>query len=345
MSDKFENEENNEIEETEETEEMQPDETSEVDQAAEKAVGEAELADAELTVIGTQTDFEDTDGTESAVEPSVEYTVADEELDEELPKKKSGVVLGVVIAIVAALLVGAGAMCLVVRNAPYNYLGYINVSGRTVGDVAAEQGMEASEFLKNFNLPEDMPSSTIEEAAYYTLPAKTFAAMYGMDFETLKMLFKIPDTVSEVPLRWKIVDLLSDKFNIPEQITEDTPWGIVEGEITVGEYVGEEMFEDFKEEYGFGDEITLETKWRNVRRQVDLVNKKRMDEMKNSEPVEDDGTAPDIDVVPEDGNAVPDIDAVPENGDTVPENGDTVPENGDTAPENDAASANTETKE
>ena len=47
----------------------------------------------------------------------------------------------------------------------YNRLGYVDVSGRTVAQVAEEQGMDVDEFLEQFDLPSDMPGNTTESAA------------------------------------------------------------------------------------------------------------------------------------------------------------------------------------
>ena len=75
--------------------------------------------------------------------------------------------------------------------------------------------------------------------------------MYGLDFATIKELMKIPETTED-----------------GEEITEDTPWGVVEGEITVGDYTQGNL-DSLKEQYELGDDITLETKWKHVRPIID----------------------------------------------------------------------------
>ena len=100
-----------------------------------------------------------------------------------------------------------------------------------------------------------MPANTQESAAYYAMPVKNIAQMYGMTFDDMKELLGFDDSV-----------------------TEDTAWGKAEGEVTLEKYIGEDNFDAFKERYGFGDEITLETKWKEVRKTVDLDSKKAYEE-------------------------------------------------------------------
>lgn len=132
----------------------------------------------------------------------------------------------------------------------YNEMGYIDVSGKTVADIAKEQGMTTEEFLAAYSLPADMPADTTETAAYYNIPLSKIAEMYAMDVETLK-----------------------ETLQLGAEITGDTPWGVAEGEATVGVYVGAENVDAFKAQYGFGDEVTAQTKWKEVRAVVDEAQK------------------------------------------------------------------------
>lgn len=164
---------------------------------------------------------------------------------------KKGSKIGVVIAVAAAVIVIAAAIITsMMETNKYNKLGYIDISGKTVQDIIDAQGMELSEFLEMYSLPADMPADTTESAAYYTIPTKKIAEMYGMDFDTLKTSLNIPDTV-----------------------TEDTTWGEAEGEIALADYVGEDNLASFKEQYGLGDEVTGETKWKEIRTIVDTKQK------------------------------------------------------------------------
>ena len=128
----------------------------------------------------------------------------------------------------------------------YNRLGYVDVSGRTVAQVAEEQGMDVDEFLEQVDLPSDMPGNTTESAAYNCIPVSKMAEMYGMDFNTIKEVLKFPDDVDE-----------------------DTAWGDAIGQVKLGDYVGEDNLAEFKETYGFGDDITADTLWKDVRQTVD----------------------------------------------------------------------------
>lgn len=174
------------------------------------------------------------------------------------PAKKSplkAIIISAIVIILAAfcVLLGMGKFPKLYNK--YNHMGYVNITGRTIADIAEESGMELSEFLEQYGLPEDMPGNTQESAAYYMMPVKSIAQMYGMTFEDIKELLGLGD-----------------------DITEDTAWGVAEGEVTLEKYIGSDGFEAFKEKYGLGDEITLETKWKEVRKTVDLEAKKAYEE-------------------------------------------------------------------
>ncbi len=165
----------------------------------------------------------------------------------------------------------------------YNHMGYVDVTGNTIGDIAESMGMSVADFKDQFGMPEDMPASTNEMAAMYMLPAKNYGEMYGLDFASMKDILHIPDTTED-----------------GEEITEDTLWGVVQGEIKVSDYVGDtgdgEAVKSFKEEFGFGDEVTGDTKWKEVRNAVDEANRQTEIERKKAEnePAEEaDDTAAD----------------------------------------------------
>ncbi|MBR4720928.1 MAG: hypothetical protein IK057_04120 [Clostridia bacterium] len=169
------------------------------------------------------------------------------------PLKAIITALIVIILAVFCILLGLGKFPKLYNK--YNHMGYVNITGRTIADIAEESGMELSDFIEQYGLPADMPGNTQESAAYYTMPVSSIANMYGMSFDDLKELLGFGDDV-----------------------TEDTAWGKAEGEITLEKYIGEDNFEEFKEKYGFGDEVTLETKWKEVRKTVDLEAKKAYEE-------------------------------------------------------------------
>lgn len=133
---------------------------------------------------------------------------------------------------------------------PYNEMGYIDVTGITIAEIAQENGLELSDFLARYGLPADMPGTTNETAAYYMMPVKVVALMNGMDFDGIK-----------------------EALGFGEYITENTPWAVAVGNAPLEKYVGADNFDEFKATYGFGDEVTLETKWREVRNTVDTASK------------------------------------------------------------------------
>ena len=162
-------------------------------------------------------------------------------------KGGAGKIVAIVIVIIAVLAAaGYGVFKYMTRN-PYNDMGYNNVSGRTIKDVAEQAGYASvEEFLAEYGLPADMPEDTDESAAYYSIPARKIAEMYGMDVASLKEMLGLGDDV-----------------------TEDTPWGEAEGKATLGKYIGEENLDAFKEEYGLGEDVTADTLWSEVRNTVD----------------------------------------------------------------------------
>lgn len=163
-------------------------------------------------------------------------------------KPKTGLIVGIIIAavvVIAAIIVLVFGFGKNLFN-KYNRMGYIDVSGRTIAEIADQSGYELADFLAVYGLPADMPGSTSESAAYYNIPCSKIAEMYGMSFDDLKSM-----------LQWG------------DDITEDTTWGEAEGETTIAAYVGEANVASFKEQYGFGDEITGETKWKEVRNTID----------------------------------------------------------------------------
>ena len=157
---------------------------------------------------------------------------------------KTAAIIVAAVVLIAIIVLGI-IFCPRIFN-KYNRSGYIDVSGRTIAEVADNSGMELEDFLESFGLPKDMPPNTAESIAYYYIPCGKIAPMYRMDFQTLKTALGLPDDV-----------------------TEDTPWGEAEGEAPLNSYVGEDNLAAFKEKYGLGDEITGDTKWKEIRNIVD----------------------------------------------------------------------------
>ena len=138
----------------------------------------------------------------------------------------------------------------------YNNMGYLDIDGSTVSEIAEKSGMELADFLAEYGLPEDMPGNTSLNAAQNLAPIGILAG--GEEgFAEIK-----------------------EKLELDDSVTMDTPWGEALKNVKLKNYVGEENFENFKEEYGLGDEVTLDTTWDEVRRQVEQKQKEMYDAQK-----------------------------------------------------------------
>ena len=276
---KFENENNaeetaentvdNSADVTEETA-VSPETANEAAEASENAVEETVSAAAESAETAEPTDdaadaetVELTDDAETVeladdAEP-VTQVIPDGEAAEEIPAKKSKA--PVIVAIVAAVVIIAAAIIVVATGKfgewtnKYNR-GYVDTTGRTVAEVAEQIGMTYEEFLEEYGLPKDMPKNTYEAVAFYTMPAKKAADVYGIPFDQIKKMLDLPDDTDE-----------------------NKPWGEVEGEVKLGTYLGGADYVDmFKEQYGLGDEVTADTLWKEVRPIVDAKTKEQREE-------------------------------------------------------------------
>ena len=228
---------------------------------------------------------EDADVAEAVIETAEEaYEVADEivgdgEVTEEeleqvveeiIAAKKKSKAPAIIVAIVVVLAVVAAFVINSLGGNKYNKLGYANPEGRTIADVAEQMGVSVEEFLKTYSLPEDMPADTEEMAAYYSMPVKVFAQMYGVDFAAFKEAYGIPEETTPAVadgIMGKIKALFGGNKVAP--IDENTPWGVVLDELTLANYVGEENLEAFKEYYGLGEEVTVETRYKEIRKAVE----------------------------------------------------------------------------
>lgn len=175
-----------------------------------------------------------------------------------------------IVIVVAAVVVIAAVLVFAVNGKnwfnSYNK-NYVDVTGRTAGEVADMSGMAFSDFLEYYDLPENLPESTSEYATMYTIPAGTYAELFmGRDFADMAELAGWGDDV-----------------------TEETPVGEAFDKITLNNYCGEENVESFKEEYGLGDDVTGDTLYGEVRHQVELALQAQYQAMLNptEEPEEE----------------------------------------------------------
>lgn len=241
-----------------------------------------ELKDAiETAADKAQTAADTVVGQISEVDRAVAEAMAARDADEAAVKAKKNKVIKLVAIIAAAVIVVGGLVAsgFASKNADggiqfnsydgfiprlvnkYNHMGFVDSTGNTLGDITEQLGLDMSDFLETYGLPADMPKSTYEMVALYMMPAKNYAEnICGIDFATLKEIVKIPDTAED-----------------GTELTEDTEWYIVEGEIRIGDYInGDENFEQFKETFEITDEsITVDSKWKDVRNMVDEYQKKQ----------------------------------------------------------------------
>lgn len=226
-----------------------------VEETVEEAIEEAiETADTdEEAVEAAEETIEAAEAAENETEIvfDAEAAAAEATTDKkQLPIAK--IAVGAVAVLVVAAIVVLAVIFMPRMFNKYNRAGYVDVSGRTIAEVAESAGMDLDDFLDSYGLPSDMPANTFESAAYYAIPMSRMAAMYGMDFETLKSTLELPDT-----------------------ITEETTWGEAEGEARLSVYVGEDNLAAFKEQYNLGDEVTGDTQWKEVRNIVDEYNRQQ----------------------------------------------------------------------
>ncbi len=128
----------------------------------------------------------------------------------------------------------------------YNEEPYINIYNMTIGEIAENMDIDFEEFKAFYGLPQDMPADTNETAAYYNITLENYIAtdVISID-EALKML-----------------------EDIGISATKDTPYKDIENQITVKEWIGNGTIEDFRERYGFGEDITEDTLYSSVNTEV-----------------------------------------------------------------------------
>ena len=157
-----------------------------------------------------------------------------------------------------------------------NNLGYLNVSGLTVAGWCKENDMSFEKFIKDFCLPANITKDTYYDVAYYMMPVAVIAKSENTDFNTLKERYKIPDVIEVQVLDDDTYSKIKAVFSGPQykkariEVNENTPWGIIYDELLIENCI-EDSFEVFKAEYGFGNEITPQTKMKEVRPAMEKV--------------------------------------------------------------------------
>lgn len=206
-------------------------------------------------------------------EPNETISYEENEYFEAQKKKLSKGTVGVIAALIAIVVILGGLLCYSLFSNKYNHLGFMDISGSTIGEVCEQSGYDYEQFLADYELPSDLPKSTNMNATYSMLPIKTYAAMYYTDFATIKEGFEIPDTIPATPITiWEKIKAIFVKSEV--EVTEDTPWGFALNNIKLGNVYGSN-FEEAKEYYGFGDDVTTDTLYGEVRK---IIETKDMEE-------------------------------------------------------------------
>lgn len=248
------NEENKNLNEEEVTEEVETAEEIETAETTAETVETAETTEEAETAEEVET------AEEAGTDEMAETTETAEAEDVKGSNKKvvTGVIIGIAVLIVAAIVVVFALFGKEWFN-PYNK-GHIDVTGRTVGEVADALGMEYEDFLAQYGLPEDMPKTTFESAASYAIPLSKYLEGNGMQFSEM-----------------------AEYLGWDDSVTEDMTLGEALDKTKLSFYVGEENLASFKEEYGFGDEVTGDTLWGEVRPTVELKQKEENETLKEAE--------------------------------------------------------------
>ncbi len=183
--------------------------------------------------------------------------VADLRMENEALRKTNKILKGILTAIaavvVAAALVFGGMTAYKNLYNPYNHMGYYNISGMTLEEVAGLNGMTLEEAKDALRLPEDVKGDTYYDAVEFLVPVSYMAEMYGADVETLKQAFSLGD-----------------------EITGSSTWGEALDTMPLSIYCGsDELVAEMVEEYNLGDDVTGDTLWGEIRKTVNKIEYER----------------------------------------------------------------------
>ena len=207
------------------------------------------------TVSQTAQPAEETDTPETADNTAnPDFAPVDEAAPAKPVNKKLVLALSyVAVAVVVAVISVFGTLGVQKYN-KYNHMGYLDVSGQTLEDLAANARMTVDEFKEEYGLPKDMKRDTLADVASDYRPLGKMAELSGLSLDEAKAQLGLSDNAS---------------------ITADTTWGVALGEVKLSQYVGDDNLAEFKEYYGLGDDVTGDTTWKEVR---NTVNQKDYEE-------------------------------------------------------------------
>lgn len=202
------------------------------------------------------------------------------------PRKNIGAIIGGAVAAVVVLV--AALWYFGVIN-PYEK-GYIDTTGETLEQLADKRGYTVNEFKKMYSLPWLMPKSTNANAVDNNIPvsylieqqnkqSEMYASMYGQEY--------VPITIES----------FRAEMGLSEKITEKSPIGKVRGELNlrsllnltnVDEETAKQEFDKYKKENGLGEDVTLDTLYKDVRVAIDKkTREKRIEQEKEAEKADE----------------------------------------------------------
>ncbi len=167
------------------------------------------------------------------------------------PRKNIGKIIGGAVAVVLVAIVALWYFGVI---NPYE-IGYVDVSGVTLEELADQSGFSLKEYKKVNGLSWLMPKSTNENAVKNNIKVKTTIAQSGMTFEDFKEYYGWDDKITE-------------NSTVGEALGE-TKLEIILGVKGTEKEIAEQTLASFKEFYGFGDEVTLDTLYKDVRVAID----------------------------------------------------------------------------
>lgn len=162
-----------------------------------------------------------------------------------MPKDKASITSNIIIGVIIAAFLGLGGYAVGTKymenkaNAPAENAE--QTQAQTVKTAAESEGITTAEYLEKYGLDSSLSEDTSITDAYSMMTVENMAKANGKDTDTFRQ----------------------ENF-VPEEITNDTPWGEVVPELPFKALVGEEQVEQFKSVYGLGDDITADTKWKDV---------------------------------------------------------------------------------
>ncbi len=217
------------------------------------------------------------------------------------PERKSSTgIIFTIIACVISLVIVVFAFITSANTNKYNNMGYVDIYGQTVQDMADAEGCSLEDFLEIYELPADMPADTNSNAAENMIPTKVYAEEMTKYLDSIKSFVGINENVSNFEL-FKLIS------GMPAEVTEDTPIGEAKGMVKLKYIVQDEAeLEEFRQKYGFDESVTLETEYKEIRNFVDNYTKKKYEEqkaleeemMKQLQQMAEQGAIEELEVVP-----------------------------------------------